>query len=68
MCLKRHNLTYLWLISQLKSKGLVTDKTEMSSVMGGVRKGAKAERIVKESVEVLKEYEQRFVYSEESND
>ena len=30
--LKKHQLTQVWLINQLGLRGIVTDKTEMSSV------------------------------------
>lgn len=41
--LRKHSLSYVWLISQLRMRGIVTDKTEMSSVISGVRNGAKAD-------------------------
>ena len=44
--LRKHSLSYVWLISQLRMRGIVTDKTEMSSVISGVRNGAKADSIV----------------------
>ena len=34
--LRKHSLSYVWLISQLRMRGIVTDKTEMSSVISGV--------------------------------
>ena len=39
--LRKHSLSYVWLISQLRMRGIVTDKTEMSSVISGVRTGQK---------------------------
>ena len=44
--LRKHSLSYVWLISQLRMRGIVTDKTEMSSVISGVRNGAKADSII----------------------
>jgi hypothetical protein len=38
-------------------RGVVTDKTEMSSVIAGTRNGAKADTIIQTSMEVLDEYE-----------
>ena len=40
--LKKHQLTQVWLINQLGLRGIVTDKTEMSSVLAGTRSGSKA--------------------------
>ena len=36
---KKHKLSYVWLIGQLALRGIVTDKTEMSSVISGTRNG-----------------------------
>ena len=41
--LKKHQLTQVWLINQLGLRGIVTDKTEMSSVLAGTRSGSKAD-------------------------
>lgn len=38
--LKKHQLTQVWLINQLGLRGIVTDKTEMSSVLAGTRSGS----------------------------
>ena len=35
--LKKHQLTQVWLINQLSFHGIITDKTEMSSVLSGAR-------------------------------
>lgn len=50
--LQKHNLSYVWLISQLRLRGVVTDKTEMSSVISGARSGPKAERIIQTAAAV----------------
>lgn len=56
--LKRHRLSFVWLIYQLKQKGIVTDKTEVSSIFAGTRTGAKADAIVKVTKTILNDYEQ----------
>lgn len=57
MMLYRNTLTNAWLVNRLEEKGINTEKTEMSSVLRGVRKGAKAESIIKSSIEILENYE-----------
>lgn len=59
--LKQHNLTFTWLINQLSMRGIVTDKTEMSSVVAGTRKGDKADTIIQTSIEILDDYEKGSV-------
>lgn len=56
LMLYRNTLTNAWLINRLEEKGINTEKSEMSSVLRGVRKGAKAESIIKTSVKILKYY------------
>lgn len=60
LMLYRNTLTNAWLVNRLEEKGINTEKTEMSSVLRGVRKGAKAESIIKTSVEILDYYEKCF--------
>ena len=48
--------TQVWLINQLEKRGIITDKTEMSSVLSGTRRGFKADRMLETSVEILNEY------------
>ncbi len=55
--LYRNSLTNTWLINRLGEKGIRTEKTEFSSVLRNVRKGAKAEKIVRASTEILEDYE-----------
>lgn len=57
MMLYRNTLTNAWLVNRLEEKGINTEKTEMSSVLRGVRKGAKAESIINSSIEILENYE-----------
>ena len=49
-------LTQVWLIGKLRNRGIITDKTEMSSVLSGTRHGFKADRMLETSVEILNEY------------
>lgn len=59
--ISRFNLTYVWLINELsRTHGVETDKTEMSSVLAGTRKGAKADAIITASEEILTKYEQLY--------
>lgn len=64
MMLYRNTLTNAWLVNRLEEKGINTEKTEMSSVLRGVRKGAKAEIIINSSVEILENYESLMGVSE----
>lgn len=50
------DLTQVWLIGELRKRGIVTDKTEMSSVLSGTRHGFKADHMLKTSIEILNEY------------
>lgn len=59
--LQKYNLSYVWLIAQLRMRNVTTDKTEMSSVISGTRKGPKAERILQTAAAVLDSYEQGSV-------
>lgn len=64
MMLYRNTLTNAWLINRLEEKGINTEKTEMSSVLRGVRKGTKAKNIIKASIEILEFYEKAMGVSE----
>lgn len=55
--LKKYKLSYVWLIGQLALRGIVTDKTEMSSVISGTRNGTKADAIIELSMDILDKYE-----------
>lgn len=59
--LARNHLSYVWLIDQLRRKNVVTDKTEMSSVVTGTRNGKKAETIISVSLDILDSYEKKFL-------
>lgn len=56
--LKKHRLSFVWLIFQLGQRGIATDKTEVSSVFAGTRKGAKADSIIQATEGILADYEQ----------
>lgn len=58
--ISNNRLTFVWLIDQLHLRGIVTDKTELSSVFAGTRNGPKAENIVATSAQILDEYESKF--------
>lgn len=60
LMLYRNTLTNAWLVNRLEERGVITEKTEMSSVLRGVRKGAKAETIIKTSLEILNDYESKM--------
>ena len=60
LMLYRNTLTNTWLVNRLEERGIITEKTEMSSVLRGVRKGAKAETIIKTSLEILNDYESKM--------
>lgn len=56
--------TQVWLNGELRSRGILTDKTELSSVLSGTRIGPKADRILEASVEILGEYHGNEQYTE----
>lgn len=58
--LKRNNLTYAWLIVRLKEYHLHVDKSEMSSILNGTRKGNKADEVLRYSQAILLHYEKCF--------
>ena len=55
--LKKHNLTFGWLINRLEAEGIRTDKSEISSIMAGTRSGPKADLIIEKSNEILDKYD-----------
>lgn len=63
--LKKHHLTQVWLINQLGLRGIVTDKTEMSSVLAGTRSGSKTDAIIELSHDILDKYEEGSVLVKE---
>lgn len=57
MKMQKHALSYVWLINRLERQGILTEKSEMSSVVRGTRRGPKAEQIIKTALKILGEYE-----------
>ena len=57
MMLYQNTLTNAWLVNRLEEKGVNTEKTELSSVLRGVRKGKKAESIINTALSILEFYE-----------
>lgn len=60
LMLYQNTLTNAWLVNRLEERKVITEKTEMSSVLRGTRKGAKAESIIKTSLEILDDYESKM--------
>lgn len=52
-----NNLSQVWLINQLADRGIITDKSELSSALSGSRTGAKIDKILSASLEILSDYE-----------
>lgn len=59
--LKGHNLNYNWLIAELYKRGVMTDKTEISAVFAGTRRGQKVDTILETTRIILDDYEQKFL-------
>lgn len=55
--LQDNHLTSVWLINQLEQNGVNTDKTEMSNILTGSRKGPKVDEIIRVSLDILERYE-----------
>lgn len=51
--LAKRGRTQVWLINELAARGLITDKSELSSVLAGARRGLKADLIINKAREVL---------------
>lgn len=58
--LLENTLTQVWLINKLEERGIMTDKTELSSALSGARKGAKIEQIITASLQILEDYVAKF--------
>ena len=54
------SLTYTWLIRQLSDDGMITDKFEMSSTLSGTRTGDKSDEILRRSLDILREYQDKM--------
>ena len=57
--LSEYYLSQVWLIQKLKEKGIITDRSELSSVLRGVRHGPKADSIISVSYSILADYAER---------
>lgn len=51
--LEKMRRSQVWLIQQLAERGLQTDKSEMSSILSGTRRGAKCDFILRASLGLL---------------
>lgn len=58
--LGKFSLTQIWLINELEERDIVTDKTELSSIIAGTRRGPKVVRIIEASEDILKRYEDKY--------
>lgn len=56
----RNSLTHVWLINRLEDRGIKTEKTSLSSILRGVRRGPKAEEIINASLLILDDYERKM--------
>lgn len=54
--LLENSLSQVWLMNRLEEKGILTDKSELSSALNGSRKGGKIDKIISASNEILDEY------------
>ncbi len=55
--LQDNHLTSVWLINQLEHLGINSNKTEMTNILSGSRKGPKVDEIIRVSMEILNRYE-----------
>lgn len=55
--LQDNHLTSVWLINQLDYCGINTNKTEMTNILSGSRKGPKVDEIIRVSLDILERYE-----------
>lgn len=60
VALLENSLSQVWLINRLEEHGVQTDKAELSSALSGTRHGAKIDKIIKTSIEILDEYESKM--------
>lgn len=59
--LRANSLTSVWLINRLAEHEVFTDKTEMSAILTGIRRGPKVDEVVSVSLDILDLYERTFV-------
>lgn len=60
VALFENSLSQVWLINRLEERGVITDKTELSSALSGTRHGAKVDKIIATSADILEEYESKM--------
>lgn len=58
--LGKFSLSQIWLINELEERGILTDKTELSSAIKGTRRGPKVTEIIESSFDILKSYEEKY--------
>ena len=56
----RNTLTQGWLINRLQKHGVKTDKTELSAILNGRRKGNKVTLVLDTSLLILHDYEEKM--------
>ncbi len=60
IALFENSLSQVWLINRLEEHGVITDKAELSSALSGTRRGAKIDKIIEVSIEILNDYESKM--------
>lgn len=60
VALFENSLSQVWLINRLEERGVITDKTELSSALSGTRHGEKVDKIIATSADILEEYESKM--------
>lgn len=58
--IKDEHLTQVWLINQLELRGIRTQRPTMTSILSGVERGPKTDKIILKSVEILNDYRKKF--------
>jgi len=59
--LSDNRLTSVWMINQLRERGVTTDKYELSSIFAGTRHGPKVDKIIETATQIMDDYESKFV-------
>ena len=59
--LSDNRLTSVWMINQLRERGVTTDKYELSSIFAGTRNGPKVDKIIETATQIMDDYESKFV-------
>ncbi len=61
--LSEYRLTQVWLIQKLAENGIITNKSEMSSILHGTRCGSKVDAILIISLKILNIYGRYYTNS-----